>query len=102
MLSYPEDNLILLENKVVLKEITRPVSQFIHNTLCFHFTIPFTQLNAAANALYQANKEQFSVPGMRKGKASRQLIESHYGKTIFSARVQIEPESSRATTIPPQ
>lgn len=32
LLSYPEDNLILLENKVVLEEIARPVSHFIHNT----------------------------------------------------------------------
>ncbi len=55
------------------------------NHLCFHFTIPFAQLSAAVDTLYQSSKDQFSVPGMRKGKASRQLIESHYGKTVFSA-----------------
>ena len=60
------------------------VEQLDANHLCFHFTIPFARLNAAADALYQANREQFSVPGMRKGKASRQLIEAHYGKSVFT------------------
>ena len=49
------------------------------------FTIEFTgeEFESAIIDAYRANKNKFSVPGFRKGKAPRSLIESHYGEGIF-------------------
>lgn len=37
----------------------------------------------AVNAVFKKNRNQISIPGFRKGKATRGLIEKFYGKTIF-------------------
>lgn len=37
----------------------------------------------AVNAVFKKNKNQISIPGFRKGKATRGLVEKFYGKTIF-------------------
>ena len=37
----------------------------------------------AVEAAYQKNKGRISVPGFRKGKAPRKMIEQMYGKTVF-------------------
>ncbi len=37
----------------------------------------------AVNAVFKKNRNQISIPGFRKGKATRGLIEKYYGKTIF-------------------
>ncbi|MBR2949998.1 MAG: trigger factor [Lachnospiraceae bacterium] len=41
------------------------------------------EFNKAIEAAYQKNKNKFSVPGFRKGKVSRVMIEKMYGKSIF-------------------
>ena len=41
------------------------------------------ELDKAIEAAYQKNKNQISVPGFRKGKVPRQMIERMYGKEIF-------------------
>jgi trigger factor len=38
---------------------------------------------AAVNTVYNKTKNQISVPGFRKGKAPRKLIEKTYGKEVF-------------------
>ena len=40
-------------------------------------------LEKALESAYQKQKKQISVPGFRKGKAPRQLIEKMYGKEVF-------------------
>ena len=37
----------------------------------------------ATKKAYDKNKKRFSVPGFRKGKAPKSVIEAHYGKSIF-------------------
>ena len=41
------------------------------------------EFDAALNDVYKKNKGQISVPGFRKGKAPRKIIESMYGKSVF-------------------
>lgn len=41
------------------------------------------ELEKAIEGAYQKNKKQISVPGFRKGKVPRQMLERMYGKEIF-------------------
>lgn len=41
------------------------------------------QLNQAIEKAFQKNKGKFSVPGFRKGKVPRPMIEKMYGKEVF-------------------
>lgn len=41
------------------------------------------EFEAAVEKAYQKNKNKLSVPGFRKGKAPRKMIEQMYGKEIF-------------------
>lgn len=41
------------------------------------------ELEKAIEAAYQKNKNKISIPGFRKGKVPRQMIERMYGKEIF-------------------
>lgn len=41
------------------------------------------KFNAAIEKAYQKNKKNISVPGFRKGKAPRKIIESMYGASVF-------------------
>ena len=41
------------------------------------------ELEKAIEGAYQKNKKQISVPGFRKGKVPRQMIERMYGKEVF-------------------
>lgn len=37
----------------------------------------------AVNAVFKKNKNHIAIPGFRKGKATRGLVEKFYGKTVF-------------------
>ena len=41
------------------------------------------ELEKALETAYQKNKNKFSIPGFRKGKATRQTIEKMYGAAVF-------------------
>ena len=41
------------------------------------------ELDKAIEAAYQKNKNKISIPGFRKGKATRQMIERRFGENFF-------------------
>ena len=46
-------------------------------------TVSAEQLEKAINNAYQKNKGKIQIPGFRKGKAPRKMIEQMYGKGVF-------------------
>lgn len=44
---------------------------------------PVEEFEAAVNKAYQKNKNKIAIPGFRKGKAPRKMIEKMYGAGIF-------------------
>lgn len=53
------------------------------NTVSMKMEITAEEFDSAINKVYMENKNRFTVPGFRKGKASRKMIENHYGAEIF-------------------
>ena len=53
------------------------------------------ELDKAIDAAYQKNKNKISIPGFRKGKAPRKMIEQMYGKEVFyeDAANELIPEA---------
>lgn len=47
------------------------------------FTVPAEEFEAAMTKAYLQNRGKINVPGFRKGKAPRQVIENMYGKFVF-------------------
>lgn len=45
--------------------------------------VPAKELEAAIEKAYQKNKGKIQIPGFRKGKVPRQMIEKMYGKSFF-------------------
>ena len=45
--------------------------------------VPAEELEKAIENAYKKNKKKISVPGFRKGKVPRQMIEKMYGKEVF-------------------
>ncbi len=57
--------------------------------------VPAAELDKAIEAAYQKNKGKISIPGFRKGKAPRKMIEQMYGKEVFyeDAANELIPEN---------
>ena len=53
------------------------------NTVEFTITVPAEKFTAAVDASFKKNVKKITVPGFRKGKAPRKLIEKTYGEGIF-------------------
>lgn len=41
------------------------------------------EFDAATDKVFQKNRKDFQIPGFRKGKAPRKIIEAHYGEGLF-------------------
>ncbi len=54
-----------------------------NNVVKFSFQADAAQLEEGMQYAYKKNKNQISLPGFRKGKAPRKLIESQYGPQVF-------------------
>ena len=57
--------------------------------------VPAEELDKAIEVAYQKNKNRISIPGFRKGKAPRKMIEQMYGKEVFydDAANELVPEA---------
>ncbi len=53
------------------------------STAVLTIEIPADEFNAAIDKVYRRAKNSMSVPGFRKGKAPRKLLEKMYGENIF-------------------
>lgn len=54
-----------------------------HNMVKISMEIGQEEFDKACERAYQKNKNQISLPGFRKGKAPRKMIERVYGKEVF-------------------
>ncbi len=54
-----------------------------HNTAVFTVAADAAEFEKAVNGAYLKNKKDVYIPGFRKGKAPRQVIEGMYGKEVF-------------------
>jgi len=54
-----------------------------NNKAYLNFEIDEEQFEAAMERAYKKNVNRFVIPGFRRGKAPRKLIEMHYGPEVF-------------------
>ncbi len=53
------------------------------NKVTFKITVDNDKFEGTVTKAYNKNKGKFNIPGFRKGKAPKQIIESQYGKGVF-------------------
>ena len=53
------------------------------NTTAIEFSFTAEEFENAISAAYNKRKKSISVPGFRKGKAPRKVIEAQYGESVF-------------------
>lgn len=54
-----------------------------NNRACFNIEITEKEFEKAIQKAYLKNRNKFNIPGFRKGKAPRKIIELNYGEGIF-------------------
>ena len=59
------------------------VEKLEHNMAKLTIEVPAEELEVAIEKAYQKQKKQISIPGFRKGKVPRQMMEKMYGKEVF-------------------
>lgn len=63
--------------------IVKNVEKKEDNTLTFQVESDAAEFEAAVNAAYLKNKHSINIPGFRKGKAPRAVVEGMYGAAVF-------------------
>ncbi|CDZ75511.1 trigger factor [Peptoniphilus sp. ING2-D1G] len=53
------------------------------NTVFFDIVLKADELMAAEEEVFKKNRKYFQIPGFRKGKAPKKIIENVYGKDVF-------------------
>lgn len=53
------------------------------NKVFFDLTVPAQDINKAEQEVFNKNRQYFNIPGFRKGKAPRKIVENIYGKDMF-------------------
>ncbi|MDO5713843.1 MAG: trigger factor [Tissierellia bacterium] len=53
------------------------------NVVYFNIVLPAKDIAESEMSVYKKNKGYFNIPGFRKGKAPKKIIENMYGKDIF-------------------
>ncbi|MCM1325946.1 MAG: trigger factor [Bacteroidales bacterium] len=71
------------------------VEKLENNMAKLTIEVPAEELEKAINVAYQKNKNKISIPGFRKGKAPRKMIEQMYGREVFyeDAANELIPEA---------
>lgn len=59
------------------------VEKLENNTVSFEFSVTPEEFETAVQRSYKKNVKKINMPGFRKGKAPRMIIEKAYGKEIF-------------------
>lgn len=59
------------------------IEKISSNKVKLTFTVPAEKFNEAMNKAYLKNRSKMNVPGFRKGKAPRAMIERMYGEGVF-------------------
>ncbi len=75
--------------------ILKNIEKKEHNTTVFTVAADSAEFEKAVNGAYLKNKKDVYIPGFRKGKAPRQVIEGMYGKEVFyqDAMDDLAPEA---------
>ncbi|MDE6728553.1 MAG: trigger factor, partial [Oscillospiraceae bacterium] len=53
------------------------------NTYAIEVKFSAEEFDSAVNVVYNRQKNKITIPGFRKGKATRKMIETHYGVNVF-------------------
>lgn len=74
------------------------VEKISSNKVKMSFTIPAAEFDAAMDKAYLKNRGRIAIPGFRKGKAPRKVIENYYGEGVFydDAFDAVFPDAYRA------
>lgn len=54
-----------------------------NNEITLKVMVDKSEFNKAVNEAYKKTKHKFNIPGFRKGKAPKQIIQQRYGKEVF-------------------
>ena len=64
-------------------EMSLQVEKLENNMAKLTIEVPAEELEKAIEGAYRKNRGRISIPGFRKGKAPRKMIEQIYGKEVF-------------------
>lgn len=59
------------------------IEKLEHNMAKLTIEVPYEEFDKAVDQAYKRNKNKINVPGFRKGKVPRQMVEKMYGKEVF-------------------
>lgn len=54
-----------------------------NNKVKLEITVPYEQFDKGIDKAYRKNVQKFNIPGFRKGKAPKKIIEQMYGEGVF-------------------